>query len=69
MDELLELRSHIEHGRYPEALILIGAMEEMSREDKVMPKNARHDRGMFPSKMRSRRSPAPIAVTKQAETI
>jgi hypothetical protein len=35
MDELLELRAHIEHGRYPEALILIGELEEMSHEDKV----------------------------------
>jgi Domain of unknown function DUF29 len=35
MDELLELRSHIEHGRYPEALLLIGELEEMSYEDKV----------------------------------
>lgn len=35
MDELLELRSHIEHGRYPEALILIGELEEMSYDDKV----------------------------------
>jgi hypothetical protein len=35
MDELLELRAHIEHGRYPEALILIGELEEMSREDKI----------------------------------
>ncbi len=35
MDELNELRAHIEHGRYAEALVLIGEMEEMSRDDKV----------------------------------
>ena len=35
MDELLQLRTHIEHGHYAEALILIGEMEEMSRDDKI----------------------------------
>jgi len=35
MEELFELRSHIEHGRYGEALALIGEMEEMSRDDKI----------------------------------
>ncbi|MDX1655991.1 MAG: DUF29 family protein [Candidatus Competibacteraceae bacterium] len=35
MDELLELRNHIQQGRYQEALTLIGEMEEMSREDKI----------------------------------
>jgi Domain of unknown function DUF29 len=35
MDELLELRAHIEQGRYAEALALIGEMEEMSRDDKI----------------------------------
>ena len=35
MEELLELRSHIEKGRYAEALALIGEMEEMSRDDKI----------------------------------
>jgi hypothetical protein len=35
MEELLELRAHIEQGRYAEALSLIGEMEEMSRDDKV----------------------------------
>jgi hypothetical protein len=35
MDELLQLREHIEHGRYAEALILIGEMDEMSRDDKI----------------------------------
>lgn len=35
MNELLELRAHIEQGRYAEALALIGEMEEMSRDDKI----------------------------------
>jgi hypothetical protein len=35
MDELLELRAHIEQARYAEALALIGEMEEMSRDDKI----------------------------------
>jgi hypothetical protein len=35
MDELLELRAHIEQGRYPEALALVGELEEMSRDDKI----------------------------------
>jgi len=35
MEELLELREHIEHGRYASALVLIGEMEEMSRDDKI----------------------------------
>jgi hypothetical protein len=35
MDELLELRTHIEQGHYAEALALIGEMEEMSRDDKI----------------------------------
>jgi hypothetical protein len=35
MEELLELRAHIEQGRYAEALVLIGEMEEMSRDDKI----------------------------------
>jgi hypothetical protein len=35
MEELLELRAHIEQGRYAEALTLIGEMEEMSRDDKI----------------------------------
>ena len=33
MEELLELRNHIEHKRYSEALVLIGEMEEMSRDE------------------------------------
>lgn len=35
MEELFELRSYIEQGRYVEALTLIGEMEEMSRDDKI----------------------------------
>ncbi|MDM8527832.1 DUF29 family protein [Anaerolineales bacterium HSG24] len=35
MEELLELRGYIEGQQYPEALVLIEEMEEMSREDKV----------------------------------
>ncbi len=35
MEELQTLRVHIEQGNYQEALILIGEMEEMSREDKI----------------------------------
>jgi hypothetical protein len=35
MDELMELREYIEQGRYADALVLIGEMEEMSRDDKI----------------------------------
>lgn len=35
MEELLELRSYIEQGRYADALVLIGEMEEMSRDEKI----------------------------------
>lgn len=35
MDELQDLREHIEQGRYAAALTLIGEMEEMSRDDKI----------------------------------
>ena len=35
MEELLELRTHIEAGRYGDALLLLGEMEEMSRDDKI----------------------------------
>ncbi len=35
MEELFELRSCIEEGRYADALVLIGEMEEMSRDDKI----------------------------------
>lgn len=35
MEELLELRSFLEQGRYAEALTLLGEMEEMSRDDKI----------------------------------
>lgn len=35
MEELFELRSCIEEGRYADALVLLGEMEEMSRDDKI----------------------------------
>ena len=35
MEELFELRNYIEKGRYPQALTLIGEMEEMSKDDKI----------------------------------
>ena len=35
MEELFELKRHVEQGRYAEALVLIGEMEEMSRDDKI----------------------------------
>ncbi len=35
LEELFELRTHIEQGNYSEALILIGEMEEMSKDDKI----------------------------------
>jgi len=35
MEELLELRACLEQHRYAEALNLVAAMEEMSREDKI----------------------------------
>ena len=35
MDELLELRQYIETERYSDALLLIGEMEEMAKEDKL----------------------------------
>ena len=35
MEELLRLRKYIEHGQYTDALLLVGEMEEMSRDDKV----------------------------------
>ena len=35
MEELIELRICIEQQRYAEALVLIGEMEEMSKEDKI----------------------------------
>ncbi len=35
MEELFQLRSSIEQGRYDEALTLIGEMEEMSRDNKI----------------------------------
>jgi hypothetical protein len=35
MEELFDLRTAIEQKRYGDALILLGEMEEMSREDKI----------------------------------
>ncbi len=35
MEELFELKSFVEQGKYAEALTLIGEMEEMSRDDKI----------------------------------
>lgn len=35
MEELLELRACIEQGRYAEALVLIGKMDESYRDDKI----------------------------------
>nr|VFJ90091.1 MAG: protein of unknown function DUF29 [Candidatus Kentron sp. H]VFJ91404.1 MAG: protein of unknown function DUF29 [Candidatus Kentron sp. H]VFJ98099.1 MAG: protein of unknown function DUF29 [Candidatus Kentron sp. H] len=35
MEELIELRHHIQQGRYQDALVLIGEMDEMSRDDKI----------------------------------
>lgn len=35
MEELFELRTCIEQGRYHEALALVEEMEEMSRDDKI----------------------------------
>ncbi len=35
MEELLQLREHLEHQRYAEAMDLLGEMEEMSRKDTV----------------------------------
>ena len=35
MDELLELKQYIETERYADALLLIGEMEEMVKEDKL----------------------------------
>jgi hypothetical protein len=36
MEEILELRRSIEEGRYHDALALIGEMEEMAKEDKII---------------------------------
>jgi len=35
MEELFELRACIEEGRYTDAIVLLGEMEEMSRDDKI----------------------------------
>lgn len=40
MEELFELKSYVEQGKYAEALNLIGEMEEMSRDDKSNEINA-----------------------------
>jgi hypothetical protein len=35
MEELYELRTYIETGKYQEALLLLDEMEDMSRDDKI----------------------------------
>ena len=35
MEEIAELRSYLEQGRYTDALTLVGEMDEMSRDDKI----------------------------------
>ncbi len=35
MEELFELREHIEQGNYAQALFLVEEMEEMSKDDKI----------------------------------
>ncbi len=35
MEDLMELRTMIEQGRYAEALVLLGEMDEMDRDDKI----------------------------------
>lgn len=35
MEELVELRTYLEQGRYADALTLVGEMDEMSRDDKI----------------------------------
>jgi len=35
MEELFELKNYIEQGHYPEAMLLIQEMEEMSLDDKI----------------------------------
>ena len=35
MEELVQLRSYIERGRYADALSLVDEMEDMSRDDKI----------------------------------
>jgi len=35
MEELFELKHHIEQGHYPKAMLLIQEMEEMSLDDKI----------------------------------
>jgi len=35
MEEIAELRTYLEQGRYTDALTLVGEMDEMSRDDKI----------------------------------
>ena len=35
MEELFELRAYLEQQRYADALVLLGEMEEMSKDDKI----------------------------------
>ena len=35
MEEIAELRTYLEQGRYSDALTLVGVMDEMSRDDKM----------------------------------
>ena len=35
MEEIAELRTYLEQGRYSDALTLVGEMDEMSRDDKI----------------------------------
>lgn len=35
MEEIIELKAHLLHGRYPEAMLLLDDMEEMAKEDKL----------------------------------
>ncbi len=35
MEELFELRTCLEQGRYTDAMALLGEMEEMSKDDKI----------------------------------
>ena len=35
MEELMEMRELLQSGRYPEALVLLGEMEEMAKDDKI----------------------------------
>ena len=35
MEEILELKTYLQQGRYAEALVLAGELEEMSKDDKI----------------------------------